>query len=69
MKKQSKRQTTSGAARRDFLRHSAIAGAGATIATALPGAAMAESPEPAEQRPDENYRLTKHISDYYKTLA
>ena len=42
MKKHSKRQTTNGKARREFLRHSAIAGAGATIATTLPGAAMAE---------------------------
>ncbi len=69
MKKQSKRQTPSGQARREFLRNSAIAGAGATIATALPGAAAADDPGPEKGQPDENYRLTRHISDYYKTLA
>ncbi len=69
MKKHSKRQTTNGKARREFLRHSAIAGAGATIATTLPGAAMAEDSEKETVQPDENYRLTRHISDYYKTLA
>lgn len=66
MKKQSKKESR---ARREFLRNSAMAGAGATIATALPGVALAAEPELESAKPAENYRVTRHIADYYKTLA
>ena len=57
-------------ARRDFLRGTAAAGAGAAVAVALPGIAAAAVDE-AEQRPAEKkgYRLTRHIVDDYKTAA
>ncbi|MCZ7597939.1 MAG: twin-arginine translocation signal domain-containing protein [Gammaproteobacteria bacterium] len=56
-------------ARRDFLRAGAAAGAGATIAAALPGAASAVEPEAGRELPNEKYRVTKHVADYYKTLS
>ena len=56
-------------ARRDFLRTGAAAGAGATIAAALPGAASAVEPEAGRETPNEKYRVTKHVADYYKTLS
>lgn len=56
-------------ARRDFLRAGAAAGAGATIAAALPGAASAAEPEAKRELPNEKYRVTKHVADYYKTLS
>ena len=56
-------------ARREFLRESAVAGAGVTIATTLPGAAIAAQPEEEPVKASENYRLTPHIADYYKTLG
>ena len=55
-------------ARRDFLRGSVAAGAGATVAAALPGAALAGDESEVVKAPqDEHYRVTKHISDYYKS--
>ena len=62
-----KKKTDSG--RRDFIRSSAVAGAGATVTAALPGVALAAEPEAAESKPVEKYRVTRHISDYYKTLS
>jgi len=55
--------------RREFLRGSVAAGAGATIAAAVPGAALAATGEEAPAKPDENYRITRHITDYYKSTA
>ncbi|GJL80381.1 MAG: hypothetical protein DHS20C01_00150 [marine bacterium B5-7] len=56
-------------ARREFLRKSAIVGTGATIAASLPGAVAAAENVTETIKPDENYRLTRHIADYYKTLS
>jgi len=55
-------------ARRNFLRAGVVAGAGATVVAAVPGVALGsdESQEQTARQP-ENYRLTKHISDYYKS--
>ena len=56
--------------RRDFLRGSAVVGAGVVAATGLSGQAVAAiEPEKTEQPVEEGYRLTKHILDYYKTAA
>lgn len=64
-----KQTKTKDRARREFLRTGALAGAGATIAAALPGAALAVEPQTGSVKPNENYRLTPHIADYYKTLS
>ena len=63
--KQDKKQADTN--RRDFLRGSVAAGAGATIAAALPGAARATTEDEVEANSEENYRLTRHIADYYKS--
>ena len=64
-----KKSKTSDKGRREFLRDSALAGAGATIATVLPQAAIAATPADETTKADDKYRLSPHISDYYKTLA
>ena len=66
MKKSTK---TNVKARREFLRASAIAGAGATIAASMPASAVAVADDAQAPRPSENYRVTKHVADYYKTLG
>jgi hypothetical protein len=53
--------------RRNFLRGSVAAGAGAAIAAAVPGASLAVTSEDAPAQSDENYRITRHIADYYKS--
>lgn len=53
--------------RRNFLRGSVAAGAGAAIAAAIPGATLAVTREDAPAKPDDNYRLTRHVADYYKS--
>lgn len=64
-----KHKPTGKKARREFLKTSALAGAGATIASTLPGAAIAAPDESDSIKPNENYRVTRHIADYYKTLS
>ncbi|KAA3630686.1 MAG: formate dehydrogenase [Proteobacteria bacterium] len=64
-----KHKHTNARARRDFLKSSALAGAGATIASTLPGAAIAAPSEDAGDKPTDKYRVTRHIADYYKTLS
>jgi len=57
-------------ARRDFLRGSAVVGAGIVAASGISGQAIAAvDVEKTEQPVEEGYRLTKHILDYYKTAA
>ena len=63
--KQDKKQADTN--RRDFLRGSVAAGAGATIAAALPGAALASTEDEVPASTEENYRITRHIADYYKS--
>ncbi len=65
----SKTKTKTNNARRDFIRSSALAGAGATVTAVLPGVTLAAEAEVVEAKPVEKYRVTPHISDYYKTLS
>ena len=56
--------------RRNFLRDAGVTGGIAAVAATTPGLALAEtSDNGAEQKPREGYRLTKHILDYYKSVA
>lgn len=56
--------------RRKFMRDAAITGGVAAAAVTAPGVAMAEATEsPVNEKPDEGYRLTQHILDYYKSAA
>ncbi len=56
--------------RREFLRGTVAAGAGATLLATLPGVAEAAT-EIVAAKPEEKtgYRLTPHIAAYYKTAA
>jgi len=54
--------------RRQFLRGSAVAGAGMVAMTMLSKQAVAEAPKENEEKP-KGYRLTNHILAYYKTAA
>ncbi len=57
--------------RRTFLRGRVLSSAGAAVATAVPGVAVASVTE-ADSEPEsrhKGYRLTQHIVDYYKTAA
>jgi nitrous oxide reductase len=67
--KDDKQKTING--RRDFLRGSAIAGAGVAVASSIPSVSLATPAEgAAEDQPvEKGYRLTKHIIDYYKSAA
>ena len=60
--------------RREFLRRSLTAGAGAAAAWATVGTASAAfEPAPLEAAPEtrtrKGYRETRHIRDYYRTAA
>jgi nitrous oxide reductase len=52
--------------RRQFLRKSALGSA--VVATGIPAVSVA-SETSEKTTAEEGYRLTKHISDYYKTAA
>jgi hypothetical protein len=56
--------------RREFLREAGVSGGLAAAAVGLPGVALAEAPQgDADQKPEQGYRLTQHILDYYKSAA
>ncbi|MBL4711721.1 MAG: twin-arginine translocation signal domain-containing protein [Gammaproteobacteria bacterium] len=56
--------------RREFLRGSAVVGAGVVAVSGLSGQAVASVDiENTEKPTEEGYRLTKHILEYYKTAA
>ena len=57
--------------RRDFLRGSLVAATGvaATVATGNSAASAVETAVAVEPDKKEGYRLTKHITDYYKSAA
>jgi len=63
MKKQESKQSS----RREFLRNSAVAGAGAAIVASSPAIALTESEQIEEK--SRGYRVTEHIAAYYKTAA
>ena len=56
--------------RRKFMRDAGVSGGIAAVAAAAPGVALADAAETeVDKAPDEGYRLTKHILDYYKGAA
>lgn len=56
--------------RRRFLRDAGVAGGVATVTATAPGVALSATAEAGDdKKPDEGYRLTKHILDYYKSVA
>lgn len=64
------RKTTLNSERRNFLRGSLVAGAGAAAAAVLPGAVIAAEPAASDEAKEQKgYRLTPHILEYYKTTA
>ena len=66
MKKQELKQT----GRRNFLRSSAVAGAGAAIvASTTPASALALTETEQAEEKSKGYRVTEHVSAYYKTAA
>ena len=56
-------------ARREFLKTTAAAGAGAVITAVLPGTAVAapSDRQPASGKPRPGYQVTQHVLDYYRT--
>ena len=65
MKKQEKKITS----RRKFLRDSAVAGAGAAMVASSPGSALTLAETNQDTKKSGGYRMTAHISAYYKTAA
>ena len=57
--------------RREFLRGSALLGAGAAVVAGAPAVAATEetSVEATPETKPKGYRLTKHISAYYRSAA
>mgnify|MGYP001816704040 CR=1 FL=1 len=65
-----KKQELKQAGRRKFLHSSAAAGAGAAIVATTPASALALTEETGHtEKKSKGYRLTEHISAYYKTAA
>ncbi len=68
--KQAKSKQVVDSTRREFLRGSAMAGAGMALMAMVPGQAAAEGQaQEQEQTTGKGYRLTSHILAYYKTAA
>ena len=67
----SKNKQPANQGRRQFMRGSAIAGAGTVIAAGMSGVATAgDIVAEVEDKPvEEGYRVTQHILDYYKSAA
>ncbi len=57
--------------KRNFIKMSSMLGAGLAVSVVAPGAALADSKEPAEQPTGKarGYQLTPHILEYYKSAA
>lgn len=56
--------------RRQFLKSTAVASAGAAVLVALPGEGVADDRTAGgETKADQGYRLTPHILAYYKSAA
>ena len=66
-----KKQETKLTSRRKFLRDSAVAGAGAAMVASSPGSAitLTEAETEQDEKQSKGYRMTAHISAYYKTAA
>ena len=68
--KELKKYAEAKISRRKFLSGSAAIGAGAVAIALTPNvAAAATKIEFKVEKKDEGYRLTQHISDYYKSAA
>ena len=66
MKKNRKQDVTG---RRKFLRDSAAVSAGAAVAAAAPGLALADEETADTVSGHKGYRLTPHVAAYYKTVS
>ncbi len=56
--------------KRDFIKKSALAGAGVAASTVVSGEAVAAvNAGDKETRQDKGYQLTPHILEYYKSAA
>lgn len=64
-----KKQENKPSSRRKFLRDSAVAGAGAAMVASSPGSALTLTETEQVEKKSEGYRMTAHISAYYKTAA
>jgi nitrous oxide reductase len=63
-----KHEKTDPEARRDFLKASAVMGAGAATAGLFPGAVAAAPEESAQGEPaQKGYQASQHVLDYYRT--
>ena len=68
--KELKRYAEAKISRRKFLSGSAAIGASAVAVALAPNVAVATTRTDAKlEKKDEGYRLTQHISDYYKSAA
>lgn len=65
MKKQEMKQS----GRRKFLRTSAVAGTGAAIVVSSPASALTLTETEQAEEKSTGYRVTEHVSAYYKTAA
>lgn len=56
--------------RRDFIKKSALVGAGVAASTVASGEAMAAvTTDTVETGKNKGYQLTQHVADYYKSAA
>lgn len=67
MKKTQSAKPQEHTSRRSFLRKSALIGGGVASASALPGQALAAEELSEPKVKNENYRMTEHIAEYYKS--
>lgn len=58
------------ASKRDFIKKSALGGAGIVATAVVSGEAVAAiSVDDEQSRQDKGYQLTQHVLDYYKSAA
>jgi hypothetical protein len=67
MKKTPSPKNQERSSRRSFLRKSALIGGGVASAAALPGQVLAAEEIIEPEVKNENYRMTEHIAEYYKS--
>ncbi len=67
MKKTQSTKSQDRSSRRSFLRKSAFIGGGVASAAALPGQALAAEELTEPEVKNDNYRMTDHIAEYYKS--
>jgi len=67
VKKTQSTKTQERSSRRSFLRKSALIGGGVASAATLPGQALAAEEVIEPEVKNDNYRMTEHIAEYYKS--